>query len=80
MMNYHDAAPDIVFLRHRSSGWYGKSMLYNNGYPLYVYNDASDVDLRRRGTKKNPGAMKLVIKKVPAPDSDGRCGIVCGVV
>ena len=46
-------------------------MLYNNGYPLYVYNDASDVDLRRRGTKKNPGAMKLVLKKVPAPESDG---------
>ena len=29
MMNYHDAVPDIVFLRHRSSGWYGRSMRYN---------------------------------------------------
>ena len=46
-----------------------KSMLYNNGYPLYVYNDASDVDLKRRGTKKDPGAMKLIIKKMPAPDA-----------
>ena len=30
MMNYHDAVPDIVFLRHRSSGWHGRSMCYNN--------------------------------------------------
>ena len=29
MMNYHDGVPDIVFLRHRSSGWYGRSMRYN---------------------------------------------------
>ena len=29
MMNYHDAGPEIVFLRHRSSGWYGRSMRYN---------------------------------------------------
>ena len=29
MMNYQDAIPDIVFLRHRSSGWYSRSMRYN---------------------------------------------------
>ena len=27
--NYQYAVPDIVFLRHRSSGWYGRSMRYN---------------------------------------------------
>jgi len=27
--NYQDAVPDIVFLRHRSSGWHGRSMRYN---------------------------------------------------
>ena len=29
MMNYQDAVPDIVFLRHRNCGWHGKSMRYN---------------------------------------------------
>ena len=29
MMNYQDAVPDIVFLRHRNCGWHGRSMRYN---------------------------------------------------